>query len=239
MFTDVPALEAIEVLGEQRADVIVAFGDSITAMNRWVKPLARRLYRAYGPQFTLVNSGISGNSMTFQREDAEGRCNGEMGIRRFQRDVLAYAPLRAVILALGINDLSYMSEEWGNQTDVDRLIRETGDLLALLEREGVRRILQTVPPRKGFHREFTDEMEQMRQEYNQWVRTGAGADYVIDADACLRDRETPWATAADCHQGDHLHPNAFGGEKLAKAYDLEALVGIPLMKRPITTNLEV
>lgn len=225
LFTDIPALSSIEVLGEKKAEVIVAFGDSITAMNRWVRPLAKRLYDAYGPRFTLVNSGISGNSLTFERTDEEGVCNGEMGIRRFERDVLAYGPLRTVILALGVNDLSYMSAEWGNQTDVARLIGETSRLLALLRERGVRSVLQTVTPRKGFHREFTDGMEQMRQEYNRWVRTGAAADYVIDADACLRDEADAARVSADCHQGDHLHPNAFGGQKLADAYDLERLVG--------------
>lgn len=228
LFNDVPALSSIEVLGQQRAGVIVAFGDSITAMNRWVKPLARRLYSAYGTRFTLVNSGISGNSMTFQRTDPEGVCNGEMGVRRFGRDVLAYAPLHTVILALGINDLSYMSREWENQTDVGRLIRETGRLLSLLEQMGVRRVLQTVTPRKGFHREFTDEMERMRQEYNLWVRTEAQVDYVIDADACLRDQKAPSRVSDGCHQGDHLHPNAFGGEKLAMKYDLEKFTGVSL-----------
>ncbi len=229
LFTDIPALSSIEVLTEQRAGVIVAFGDSITAMNRWVKPLAKRLYDAYGPRFTLVNSGISGNSMTFERTDEEGICNGAMGVRRFARDVLAYEPLHAVILALGINDLSYMSQEWGNRTDVDKLIQETSGLLSLLKHKGVRRVLQTVTPRKGFHREFTDEMERMRQEYNLWVRTKAQADYIIDADACLRDQDAPSQASASCHQGDYLHPNAFGGQKLADAYDLERLTGTPLL----------
>ena len=230
LFTDIPALNSIEVLGEKKAEVIVAFGDSITAMNRWVKPLARRLYDAYGPRFTLVNSGISGNSLTFERTDEEGVCNGEMGVRRFERDVLAYQPLHTVILALGVNDLSYMSAEWGNQTDVARLIGETGRLLTLLRERGVRSALQTVTPRKGFHRPFTDEMERMRQAYNLWVRTRAETDYVIDADACLRDEEDSSRAGADYHQGDCLHPNALGGKKLADSYDLEQLTGVRLPK---------
>ena len=39
-YNAIPAVEAVEVLTEEPAKAIVAFGDSITAMSRWTKPVS-------------------------------------------------------------------------------------------------------------------------------------------------------------------------------------------------------
>ena len=52
-----------------KAQVIVAFGDSITdgtgttinGDDRWPDVLSRRLHAAYGDDFVVVNQGIGGN----------------------------------------------------------------------------------------------------------------------------------------------------------------------------------
>ena len=62
----VPAIDMVEVLSEESPETIVAFGDSITAMSRWTKPLSERLYATYGTEFTLVNSGIGGNCLIYE-----------------------------------------------------------------------------------------------------------------------------------------------------------------------------
>ena len=61
LYEAIPGMDQIEVFTGQPSKIIVAFGDSITAMNRWVKPLQRRLFDAYGGDYALMNAGISGN----------------------------------------------------------------------------------------------------------------------------------------------------------------------------------
>ena len=68
-----PAIEAVEVLTDEPARAIVAFGESISAMSKWTKPLARRLAEAYPGEYALLNSGISGNCLLYEVEGAIGQ----------------------------------------------------------------------------------------------------------------------------------------------------------------------
>ena len=65
LYEAIPGMDQIEVFTGQPSKIIVAFGDSITAMNRWVKPLQRRLFDAYGGDYALMNAGISGNCLLY------------------------------------------------------------------------------------------------------------------------------------------------------------------------------
>ena len=68
-------------------------------------------------------------------------------------------------------------------------------------------------------------MEALRIRINEWIRSNDLFDYVFDADALLRDEENPACIKKALHQGDNLHPNAAGGERMAQGYDLTALTG--------------
>ena len=50
-------------------------------------------------------------------------------------------------------------------------------------------------------------MEALRVRINGWIRDSALFDYMLDADALLRDQKNPSFTDERYHQGDHLHPN--------------------------------
>ena len=65
----------------------------------------------------------------------------------------------------------------------------------------------------------------MRVKINTWIRDCGQFDYVFDADQLLRDKRNPSWVDERYHQGDHLHPNTMGGERMAEAYDLAALTG--------------
>ena len=86
--------------------------------------------------------------------------------------------------------------------------------------------MQTLTPREGFVKKgYTSEMEALRVKINAWIRDCGQFDYVFDADRLLRDEKDPARVDERYHQGDHLHPNTLGGERIAEAYDLAALTG--------------
>ena len=60
LYEAIPGMDQIEVFTGQPSKIIVAFGDSITAMNRWVKPLKRRLFDAYGGDYALMTPESAG-----------------------------------------------------------------------------------------------------------------------------------------------------------------------------------
>ena len=228
-YNGIPALEAVELLTEEPAGAIVAFGDSITALSRWTKPLSKRLSEAYPGQYAVLNSGISGNCLLYEPEGVFGPVFGDMGTARFQRDVLEIPNLHAVILGLGVNDVAYLNEKTAGQINSENYQKAITSMADALHARGVRVVMQTITPRLGVSfkmGKFTPEMERLRLQLNDWIRTAGIFDYVFDAETVVREaRPDGFCVAEGLHQGDHLHPNAEGGQRLADAYDLQKLTG--------------
>ena len=107
IYTMVPTLDRIEIETNHEPKVIVAFGDSITAMSHWVKPLRERIHQMYHEDFCLMNAGISGNCPLYEIMRPFANLFGRKGVERFEYDVLKNDYLHTVIFALGINDMSY------------------------------------------------------------------------------------------------------------------------------------
>lgn len=72
---------------------------------------------------------------------------------------------------------------------------------------------------------FTPEKENIRQAVDAWIRANKTADGPIDCDKVVEDPANSGHVlpAIDC--GDHLHPNDAGYLAMAKAVDLNLLVG--------------
>ena len=56
-------------------------------------------------------------------------------------------------------------------------------------------------------RTYNEEREQMRQAFNEWLRTSPIFDGCIDFDAAVRGTDNPKAFADGYDSGDHLHPS--------------------------------
>ncbi len=228
-YNGIPAVEAVEVRTEEPAGAIVAFGDSITALSRWTKPLANRLAEAYPGEYTLLNSGISGNCLLYEPAGVFGPVFGEMGTARFSRDVLEIPNLDTVIFGLGVNDVSYLNDKTAGQINLDAYREAVTDMTEALHARGVRMVMQTVTPRLGVSvtmGRYNREMENLRLQFNDWIRSAGIFDYAFDAEAVVREeRPDGFYYAEGLHQGDHLHPNVRGGQRLADAFDLKKLTG--------------
>lgn len=228
-YNAIPAIESIEVFTEKPVHSVVAFGDSITAMSRWTKPLAKRLEQAYHGDFVLLNSGITGNCLLYEPKGYFGPIFGEKGQVRFKRDVLEIPGLHTVIIGLGVNDVSYCTEENRALINFPAFSGEITRMVNILHERKVRVVMQTITPRLGVSRtmgKFTHDMEQLRLAINGWIRSADIFDYVFDADAVVREEHGDgFYYAEGLHKGDHLHPNTKGGQKLADAFDLKKLTG--------------
>lgn len=227
LYYPVPAVEAIEVSRKKPAKVIAAFGDSITSMSRWTVPLAKRLHDAYGDEFVLVNEGILGNCLTFERPGKLWSMFGEKGVNRLDRDLEGIENLHTVMFTLCTNDFSYATGKNKELLSSENVIAAAEEVVAKLKAKGIRVTGTTLSPRKGYFATpgWGDYTEEQRHKYNEWVRMSGVFDYVFDADELLRDPEDPDNFNERYHQGDHLHPNAEGGQLMADAYDLTKLTG--------------
>ncbi|MES2319484.1 MAG: SGNH/GDSL hydrolase family protein [Pseudomonadota bacterium] len=237
-----PFLTEVDV--QSAGSALVTLGDSITdgaattrdANHRWPDFLALRLQAMMDPlvQRTdrlvsghrpvgVVNRGIGGS-----RQLQDGPANPMPGIAalaRFDRDVLATAGARHVIVLLGINDIGVSSSP-GTPLDpalgLDELVASYRQLIARAHAKGLAIYGGTMTPFEGMARPgyYSPDKELVRQAANQWIRTGGEFDAVIDFDLALRDPSHPSRLLPAFDSGDHLHPNDLGMQALANAVPL-------------------
>jgi len=215
---------------EPRA-VVAVLGDSITdgrgasldGNQRWPDVLAQRLA---AHDVGVINAGISGARLL-----SDGM--GQSALVRFQRDALGKPGVKAVIVLLGINDISWPGSTFAPNNPLvqfEDLMAGYRQLIAQAHLRGVKVIGATLLP---FERALTGSLvqnyhaankEALRQQVNQWIRGGGAFDGVIDLDARLRDPAHPLRLLPAYDSGDHLHPNDAGNRAMAESVDIEALL---------------
>lgn len=218
----------IDVEAASGAAAIVALGDSITdghgattnGNDRWTDDLARRLQQdAATRNIGVSNQGIGGNHLLI-----DGL--GPNALARFDRDVLAPAGVRWVIVFEGVNDLGGLTR-MGEVSPADhavlvqRLIGAYQQIIYRAHAHGVEAIGATITPYAGsgfYHPDAQNEAD--RQAVNTWIRAAGHFDAVVDFDKVVRDPLHPdhLLPAFDC--GDHLHPSPAGYKAMADAIPL-------------------
>jgi lysophospholipase L1-like esterase len=213
------------------AGVVVALGDSITdghgattnGNDRWTDVLAARLQASKKTRnIGVSNQGIGGNHLL-----TDGL--GPNVLARFDRDVLAPAGVRWVIVFEGVNDLGSVARTGEVPAEqhsamVQRVIAAYEQIIERAHERGLRVYGATITPYVGsdyYHPGPLSEAD--RQAVNAWIRADGHFDAVIDFDAVVRDPEHPdhLLPAYDC--GDHLHPGPAGYKAMGDVVPLSLL----------------
>jgi len=190
----------IDVLTKDAKPVIACYGDSITqgagsspqSGNRYPELLGKMLDRP------ALNLGVNGDMACYAK--------GVPGILRELDGV------DTVIFLMGINDV--MKDRIQSVAEYSETIAPMVDTL---QKQGMRVYLGTLTPGQGYKTfDASPGHEALRQQINEWIRTGSGADGVIDFDEALRDPANP-AKLKEEYQHDWLHPNDAGDQKMAEA----------------------
>jgi lysophospholipase L1-like esterase len=222
-------LTGLDVQAPEQASTLIAFGDSITdgahsttdADHRWPDVLAARL-RAKRKPIGVLNAGIGGNRIL---NDAESNLTfGVNALARFDRDVLAQASAKYVIVLEGINDLGHAgtSAPVSETVSAQDLIAGLQQMIDRAHEKGIKVFGATLTPFKGtvFPGYFTPEKDAKRKAVNEWIRTGNAFDGVIDFEKAVEDPKDPDQMLAAYDSGDHLHPNDAGYQAMGEAVDL-------------------
>ncbi len=205
---------------------IVAFGDSITdgygvkpnTNARWTDGLARRL----GGRAAVLNLGIGGNRLLL-----DGL--GPNAMARFDRDVLAQAGARHLIVLEGVNDIGVLTREQPATPEAHRALVAgvTGayaQMVACARAHGLTVHVATIMPFASnayYHPGPASEAD--RQAINAWVRTPGHVDRVIDFDRAMRDPARPDRLMPAYDSGDGLHPSVAGYRAMAGVVGLDSL----------------
>jgi lysophospholipase L1-like esterase len=218
-----PFLKAVDVLLAGDSGAIVAFGDSITdgaqstlnANARWPDELARRLQAdKKTANLGVLNQGIGGNCVLHD-------CTGPSALARFDRDVIAQAGVRYIILLESINDIGHATEP-AKRFDVsaDDLILGFTQLIERAHTHGIKVIGATLTPVAKSKYDSPAE-ETIRQAVNQWVRTSPLLDGFVDFDKATQDPANPAMFLPAYDSGDHLHPKDAGYKAMGDSIDLK------------------
>jgi lysophospholipase L1-like esterase len=221
-------LSGVDVEAPPEAYSIVALGDSTTdghgtttnGNDRWTDVLAQRLQANLDTRDAgVLNQGIGGNHLLI-----DGL--GPNALARFDRDVLAQAGVRYLIVLEGINDLGDL-ERMGNATEqahrqlVHRVIGAYRQIIARAHAHGIKVFGATIMADGGsdyYHPDNASEHD--RQEVNAWIREPGNFDAVIDFDKAMADPANPQQLLPAYDSGDHLHPGPPGYRAMGQAIPL-------------------
>ena len=220
-------LAGVDVHAPTSCRAVVAFGDSITALNQWTSVLAERLLVEMPGVLSLLNQGIRGNRLLHAADSGFGKgIYGPAGILRFERDALAQSGVATVISLIGVNDLLQpgLTAPREQEQDAESLVNGMRGLIHLAHEKGVRILGGTIMPFGGYLLALTPEREAVRQAVNGWIRQGGEFDGVIDFDLAVRNPVSPERLTDHWHVGDRLHPNAQGGRVMASVIHPRFLV---------------
>ncbi|HWM42276.1 MAG TPA: SGNH/GDSL hydrolase family protein [Burkholderiales bacterium] len=228
-----PFLSGVNVSAEKKAAAIVALADSATLTSEWPRFLAERLQeRRSSDHLGVVSVALAGNRMLHNSASPLGPASpnpqwGESLLTRFERDVLGQAGVQHVIVFIGLNDIAGPGAFFppSEAVSVDDLIAGYRQLIARAHEKGLTIHACTLPPLEGntsLPGYDTPANEARRKELNHWIRTSREFDGVIDVDRVLRDPSRPTRLLPAYDSGDHLHPNAAGGQAIADAIEPKA-----------------
>ncbi len=218
----------IDVLAAAGAASVVALGDSITdghgattnGNDRWTDVLATRLQASPRTRnIGVSNQGIGGNHLL-----TDGL--GPNLLARFDRDGLAPAGVRWLILFEGVNDLGGLAQNGEvspaeHAMQVQRVLAAYQQIIQRAHAHGIRVIGATITPYVGsdyYHPGPLSEAD--RQAVNQWIRTASHFDAVLDFDGVVRDPQHPERLLPDYDCGDHLHPSPAGYKAMGESVPL-------------------
>jgi lysophospholipase L1-like esterase len=217
-------LKGVDVEAESaHAASVVAYGDSITdgalstenANHRWPDYLAVRLKNNPATaHLAVLDEGIGGNCILIH-------CVAENALARFDRDVIAQAGVKYVILLEGINDIGALHDP--NRPDykltAEDLEQGMAQLVARAHEHGIKVFGATITGYKGAGY-FTEKGEAIREAVNHWILTSGVFDGTIDFDKATGDPANPLMFAPQYDSGDHLHPKDAGYAAMADPIDL-------------------
>ena len=228
-FTSTYWLKSIDVFSPPSTSAVVAFADSITdgtcstldAHDRWEDWLAVRLDLAEGDRSggrpAIVNEGIGGNTIT--RQNLQPPPDSTPGLERIDRDVFSHSGVSQVVLFEGTNDIR-------REASARQVINAMQEIIDRVHARGLKIYGVTIIPRhnvppSGTNTGWNDAKTAIRNAVNQWIRTEASFDAVIDFDRIVRQPAHPNLLVPEFNCGDGIHPSPAGYYRMGKSVSLE------------------
>ena len=193
---------------------IAIIGNSITdgkcstdnAQNRWPDVMSEMLQLKY----KTTNQGVLNLGIGNNRVVVPGGF-GVLAKERFDKDVLAQAGVKKVIIFEGINDIGAAKSGY-SETVARQLIESYQAMIKKAKARRLKVYLGTITPFKGAGY-YSPFHEAARQTVNEWIRNQAKnkeVDGILDFAKLLQDPEDDRRMKKEYVSNDWLHPNPTG-----------------------------
>lgn len=219
-------LNTVDVLTKAENHAFICYGDSITAQS-WPDDLAIRLWNEGIRNVAIIRRAVSGTRILRQYDCITYAAYGLKGATRFPIEMEA-AGADAVLIQHGINDIIHpvgvevnKFRPWSDMPASADLIAGVEDIYIRYAKEkGYKVYGGTLLPIYGW-RTYAPFREEIKNEFNHWIRTTDKFDGYVDFEEAVRDENHPEAFAEGNDSGDHLHPSEKAYEIMAGAIPAE------------------
>ena len=219
-------LNTVDVLTKAENHAFICYGDSITAQS-WPDDLAIRLWNEGIRNVAIIRRAVSGTRILRQYDCITYAAYGLKGATRFPIEMEAVGA-DAVLIQHGINDIIHpvgvevnKFRPWSDMPTSADLIAGVEDIYIQYAKEkGYKVYGGTLLPIYGW-RTYAPFREEIKNEFNHWIRTTDKFDGYVDFEEAVRDENHPEAFAEGNDSGDHLHPSEKAYEIMAGAIPAE------------------
>lgn len=214
------SIMGLDVMASKNTSNIICLGNSITdgrgsgtnKQNRWTDILAARLAaNKTTKNIGILNLGIGGNCVV------RGGL-GPTALERFDRDVLSQAGAKWLVILEGINDIGGIKRAEDAPAKAQEIIDAYKIMIQKAHAKGLKVYGCTILP---FQKSFYDApfKQEARDIVNAWIRNN-NFDAVIDFDKEMASKEDAKTILGNMHDGDFLHPNELGYQRMGEVIDL-------------------
>lgn len=226
-------LNTIDIYTEDKNRALICYGDSITAQS-WPDYLSLRIAELAkknneSPSVAVIRRAVSGTRILRQYDCITYQAYGLKGETRFPIE-MNVSGAKDVIIQHGINDIIHPVgvevnpfRPWSDMPTVQELINGVKEIyLNYAKKLGLNVWSGTLLPIFGW-RTYTQERDEIRNQFNQWLRTSSDFNGCIDFDEAVKNPQKPEAFAEGFDSGDHLHPSEKAYQTMADCIPEELL----------------
>lgn len=215
-------LSNVSVYTAKENRTVICYGDSITAQD-WPDYLAMRCIDECHKNTAVIRRATSGSRILRQYECIVYESYGLKGENRFSHEIPSTDGADTVLIQQGINDIIHPVgtevnpyRPMSDLPTAEELIEGMKYYINLARSYGMKVYVGTLLPIEGW-RTYAPFREEMRNAFNEWIRTTDLIDGYVDFDKALCDPENPAAFLPQYDSGDHLHPSPMGYKAMADA----------------------
>ena len=178
---------------------------------------------------SIIRRAVCGTRILRQYDCITYQAYGLKGETRFPVE-MNVAGASAVLIQHGINDIIHpVGEEvnqfrpWSDLPKAEEMAWGFENLYVKHAKNlGLKVYGGTLLPIYGW-RTYAPFRNELRNQYNDYIRNTKSIDGVVDFDKAVRNQEKPECFAEGFDSGDHLHPSEAAYKKMAEAVNLEFL----------------